>query len=324
MADYIGIKGSNVPAVASDPSNPILGQVWYNTTSNTVKGYATSAPAGAWSSGGTITTGRSNFSSCGTQGAAVIYLGEGPYADKNKTEEYDGTSWTETNPCIVPRQACANGIGIQTAAMAVSGTDGTVRPYVEHYDGNSWSEGADIQTLRYSEMGAGTTTAAIIAGGINPPPANSDCELWNGTAWSETTNINTARHNGQGAGTSTATVIAGGTAPGAGPMGNCEIWDGSTWTTVNALVQARTNAGGATNANSTDFMIFGGTPSVQSLTEVWNGTCWTEVADMATARIQCEGAGTTGAALVTGGNPGYLTSTEEWDAGSAVQTFTSS
>jgi len=39
MAEYIGIKGSNVQSFASDPSNPVEGQVWYNTTSGTIKGY---------------------------------------------------------------------------------------------------------------------------------------------------------------------------------------------------------------------------------------------------------------------------------------------
>ena len=93
MAEYIGIKGSDIPAVASDPSNPILGQVWYNTTSNTLKGYATSAPAGAWTSANGTILKRSNYGGTGTQQAALAYLGEGPYASKNITEENNGSSW---------------------------------------------------------------------------------------------------------------------------------------------------------------------------------------------------------------------------------------
>jgi hypothetical protein len=38
MADYINIKGQNIEVVASDPANPTLGQIWYNSTSNTLKG----------------------------------------------------------------------------------------------------------------------------------------------------------------------------------------------------------------------------------------------------------------------------------------------
>jgi hypothetical protein len=39
MTIYITIKGVAIQSVASDPSNPTEGQVWYNTTSNTLKGY---------------------------------------------------------------------------------------------------------------------------------------------------------------------------------------------------------------------------------------------------------------------------------------------
>ena len=38
MATYININGNNVPIRASDPSNPILGEIWYNTTTSALKG----------------------------------------------------------------------------------------------------------------------------------------------------------------------------------------------------------------------------------------------------------------------------------------------
>jgi hypothetical protein len=38
MAEYINIKGQNIEVVASDPANPTIGQIWYNSTSNTLKG----------------------------------------------------------------------------------------------------------------------------------------------------------------------------------------------------------------------------------------------------------------------------------------------
>jgi len=39
MAEYISEKGLQIPAVSSDPSNPVEGQIWYNTTSNVLKFY---------------------------------------------------------------------------------------------------------------------------------------------------------------------------------------------------------------------------------------------------------------------------------------------
>ena len=51
MATYKEIKGTQIEAVASDPSNPVEGQVWYNTTSNVLKGQAATA-VGSWATGG--------------------------------------------------------------------------------------------------------------------------------------------------------------------------------------------------------------------------------------------------------------------------------
>jgi len=39
MATYITLKGINIEVLAADPSNPNDGQLWYNSTSNTLKGY---------------------------------------------------------------------------------------------------------------------------------------------------------------------------------------------------------------------------------------------------------------------------------------------
>jgi hypothetical protein len=37
MADYKGIKGFKVQYLSADPSNPIIGQTWYNDTSKDLK-----------------------------------------------------------------------------------------------------------------------------------------------------------------------------------------------------------------------------------------------------------------------------------------------
>jgi len=39
MSIYKGEKGFKVQSFASDPSNPIEGQIWYNTTSYALKFY---------------------------------------------------------------------------------------------------------------------------------------------------------------------------------------------------------------------------------------------------------------------------------------------
>jgi hypothetical protein len=40
MASYKEIFGTNIEVLASDPANPVAGQVWYNSTDNVVKGAA--------------------------------------------------------------------------------------------------------------------------------------------------------------------------------------------------------------------------------------------------------------------------------------------
>jgi hypothetical protein len=57
MADYINIYGQDILAVASDPANPTVGQIWYNTTSNTLKGGGVTA-AGAWATSNNMNTAR--------------------------------------------------------------------------------------------------------------------------------------------------------------------------------------------------------------------------------------------------------------------------
>jgi hypothetical protein len=71
MAEYINIRGQSIEVVASDPANPTLGQIWYNSTSNTLKGegYA----AGSWATGNNMNTGRYGLGGAGTQTACFRF-----------------------------------------------------------------------------------------------------------------------------------------------------------------------------------------------------------------------------------------------------------
>ena len=53
MATYKEIRGTQIEAVASDPSNPVEGQVWYNTTTDKIKARQQFV-GNAWSTGGNI------------------------------------------------------------------------------------------------------------------------------------------------------------------------------------------------------------------------------------------------------------------------------
>jgi phosphotransferase system glucose/maltose/N-acetylglucosamine-specific IIC component len=77
MAEYINIRGQSIEVVASDPANPTLGQIWYNSTSNTLKGFSVTT-AGAWATGNNMNTGRYRMASFGLQTAAVAATGYDP------------------------------------------------------------------------------------------------------------------------------------------------------------------------------------------------------------------------------------------------------
>jgi hypothetical protein len=51
MANYKNIKGFNIQYLDSDPPNPIEGQMWFNSTTQTLKGAEVGgAPLGTWAS----------------------------------------------------------------------------------------------------------------------------------------------------------------------------------------------------------------------------------------------------------------------------------
>ena len=92
MTTYKEIRGTNIEAVASDPSNPVEGQVWYNTTTNVVKGLFINP--GSWSTGGVLNTARDSLGGAGTQTAALAFGGSVSGTSQTVTEEFTVTSFT--------------------------------------------------------------------------------------------------------------------------------------------------------------------------------------------------------------------------------------
>jgi hypothetical protein len=118
MATYKEIFGTNIEVLASDPANPVTGQVWYNSTDNVVKGFALTT-AGAWATGGSLNTARDFPGGAGTQTAALAFGGRDP-STTAATESYNGSAWTEVNDLNTGRQEFG-GNGTQTSALAYGG-----------------------------------------------------------------------------------------------------------------------------------------------------------------------------------------------------------
>jgi hypothetical protein len=82
------------------------------------------------------------------------------------TEEYNGTTWANSNSLNTNRYG-ANGGGIQTAAIAVGGNQGggTFVSVSEEYDGTNWTSGGSLPTNLSGIGVAGTQTATLGFGG---------------------------------------------------------------------------------------------------------------------------------------------------------------
>jgi len=297
------------------------GQVWYNSSTDVLKGFGKSVSLGAWASGPAVANPRPSGVGQGTATAALIEGG----GNTQNTESFDGTSWTEVNNLLTGRTE-NSGAGTQTAALYFGGNypPGALN---EEWDGTSWSEKADLTYGRYGQGGSGTVTAAICVGGERPGAGyRAETEIWDGTSWSEKADLNTARAVPTNFGTTTASICSSGQPE---PAGNTESWDGTAWTEVNNQVTGRKNKQQAGFGIQTLGMVYGGNKpaAYDALTETWDGTSWSAGAELAQARAGECGAGTmASSALAIAGypTPAVGTSVEVWSLADAIQTFTSS
>ena len=319
MAEYKGIKGFKVQYLSADPSNPIIGQTWYNSTSKDLK-YTGVTTAGAWATGNPINTARAQGGGAGTFTAGIIFGGEigPPPVFTGATEEYDGNSWTNSNSMNSGRRFFGSA-GLQTAALCIAGEDATVGfSEAEEYDGTSWTVGGSLPAFRSGNAAAGLQTAAITFGGSPAPKVASF--TYDGTTWTPAPNINTDRYRLAGTGTQTAALAFAGNLPTPTYSAATEEYNGSTWTSSNNMNTARRLVGATGQGTQTASLGFGGqvNPVATALrttaTEEYDGTSWTNVASLPVAKVAMGSGGTLSNAFSAGGSspPGNVTTTEEW------------
>ena len=276
--------------------------------------------AAAWASGGALNQARYQMAGCGTLTAGLAFSGYEPGGETGKTEEYDGTSFSEQNDMGTARYEMGNGNGTQTAALCSAGrTDtahgGGAQAFVEEYDGTSWSEVNNLPGNRTAHGSAGTQTASIIALGKSAPPAPSvvDTSLhYDGTNWTSGGTANTARFAAFGAGTQTSAIFAGGNPS----LATAEEYNGSAWTTTGSLI-AGAQGPSAAGADS-DAALFtsggnGGSGSGVAQTSSYNGTVFVSAPQLASERGYAAGFGIQTSAVVAGGlRSTGVTTTEEF------------
>ena len=328
MAGYNELRGLRVKYLSADPANPEDGQVWYNSTTGNLR--VQGIGVGAWSSGSSVLTARYGTSGAGTQTAGLMIAGNSSSTVDTyitNTEEYNGSGWANGGALPTGTRSGA-GFGTQTAALYAGGFDGSNTAEAYTYNGTSWTGIPALNTARRSldNMGAGTITAAIVAGGFVEPPYLSDSEEYNGSSWSEGNNLNTARANAMAAGIQTAAFVAGGQVP--PESAATENYDGTSWTSSGNLNTARRLLGGG--GSQIDGIVFGGyaPPGNQNLVENYDGTSWTaNPATLAQARHGGASGSQPGAASSTfyasgfsPASPVLTTNTEEYNFSSTTVT----
>src|SRR6056300_1569121 len=169
MATYNEIKGDTIEVRATDPANPVEGEIWYNSTTGVIKGYGLTAAA--WASASSASTAREARSAEGTQTATVLFGGAdstaSPYS-LNNTEEYNGSVWTAGGSLNTARLGIMSfGAGIPSSVAAAGATDaGPATPHrttaTEEYNGSSWTTVTGCSTARFAGGGFGIESAGAI------------------------------------------------------------------------------------------------------------------------------------------------------------------
>ena len=322
MATYEEIYGKRVDVLSSDPSLTSVneGQVWYNSTTGTLKSVVLLQ---AWSSGSpTIYAQGEGAGGAGTQTAALIAGGSIP--EVATSGEYNGSGWTAGGSMNTAGGYRGLG-GTQTAAFAfgnqVNSPDNPSGAS-ETYNGTAWTSITSNPQSTSQNASFGTTTAGVCAAGrtSNMDAATTTTNEWDGSSWTSG-----GAYPAQiriMAVTSTAPATTGltfggrtGGAPSPGDVTSCQSYDGSTWTSQTAIPTA-THAAGGSGTSASALMFGGNNPSSATANSFkYDGTSWASSPAMGTARRNPFGLGSTTAALCAGGSsaPGAdLSVTEEF------------
>jgi hypothetical protein len=323
MSTYKGIKGFSIKYLSADPPVSNEGQVWYNSTSGTLKVFRTVAGGTAWSTGDSLSVGQGSARGAGTVTSAVIFGGnttaDAPFGGSNDTQSYNGSTWsTEPNmPYYTAAHFGNNDTNGLSSSIACGGRDNASEGLTTttSWNGTTWaSEATFPNAVRYGFCG-GTGENIICSGGLAASPTTgfpNASSTYNGTSWSSAPALNSNRSNGISGGTfSSAIAAAGCSPPYCSTTGVTEIWNGTSWSPTTSFP-----------SNTTGLSEFagGGMPTGIYLYETnrfdWNGSTWSSnTASPISVNSTC-GFGTSSNATFAGGGipgtPGVTATTQSW------------
>ena len=115
MTTYKEIKGTQIEVLSSDPSNPVEGQVWYNSTSNVLKGQAAT----------------------GTDNTVALAFGGDTPPNTGKTEDWNGNNWTEIADLSTARKQLGGTGTTNATTLAFGGATPTITTATEEFSSSS-------------------------------------------------------------------------------------------------------------------------------------------------------------------------------------------
>jgi hypothetical protein len=335
MSTYKDIQGNLIPVLSSDPSNPEFGDIWYNSTSSSLKAYQY---VSVWSTGNNYPLTISQLAGAGTQTAALAFGGTFssppvPTNKRNTTNKYDGTSYSATGSLGTAR-GYVGGFGTQTAAVAFGGeTNVNVSlSSTENFTGSSWAASGAIPATRRNanNFGYGTQTAGVMLGAGGTPYTPTAVFNYNGSSWSAGTALppSFTVPGANGLGTQTAGLVLNSVI---GRSSSIEF-NGSTWGS-SAYSNVSHGAGHLGGSQTAGIAATGGNknPNFYGYTETYDGTTWSNAGNCNNGRASMARAGAAPSSLslmmagsINGGRPGGGSYTEEWEQAIKTVTFTSS
>lgn len=296
------------------------GSIWYNSQNSYVMAQTcicvTSAPA--WSVGGAMGACRRFGGGAGTlnAGLAAFGLGVTPVGNQATSQEYDGTTWSNSNSATTARYALGMG-GNQNSAIAMGGANPAAVACHEKYNGTNWANctGAPVASAWWV-AGVNSSNVAYFTGG-GPVQTCTVCvatDTWTGRA-----NLTTGRVSGGNAGAGDASTFLftanGNTATN---VTECYQATPNTWATraTTPVTMRNSSAWGTANAAMN---VGGRTPGSTTCALFYNGTnnVWSACAAMPASVFGMlpSNKGSENAGFAAGGNNPSITTTYEFETG---------
>ena len=280
-----------------------------------------------WTAANNLTTSRSGGGAAGIQTSGLYFGGNIP-GFTTATENYDGTSWSNSPATLGTARNALSGMGTSSAALAAAGDQPGGNNLTEEYNFSAsvitaaaWASGGNLVTGVNSGGGAGTQTAALSFGGSTGSPSGGSktdaTNEYDGSTWTSGGNLaGGASYATTGSGTQTAGLHFNGSDPGSIFSDTTEEYNGSAWTSVNPMNTGRQYATGF--GIQTASIGAGGyeppsNPSNKS--EEYDGTSWATGPLLNVSAFSRCGVGTVSAGFVVGQRPPNSGSaaTEDWN-----------